>query len=224
MTGQMVTFSSNGGTAEGYLATPKSGSGPGIIVLQEYWGLVPHIKDVADRFAAEGFVALAPDLYQGKTTTHPDEALRLMMAMNIGETEKELRGATALLKTKSSTQKIGSIGFCLGGSLALFAATLNPDFGACIDLYGANPAIKPDFSKLNCPVLGLFGVTDSYIPQTSIDALAANIRAAGRTCEIHVYPGAGHAFFNDARPEAYNAAAAADAWTRTLAFLRANLR
>jgi len=224
MSGQMITFASNGGTAAGYLASPQSGSGPGVIVLQEYWGLVDHIKQVADRFAAEGFVALAPDLFHGQSTTHPDEAARLMMALNISQTEKDLRGAAVLLKTKSSTPKIGSIGFCMGGSLALFAATLNPDFGACIDLYGANPNVKPDFSRLNCPVLGLWGADDPYIPLTSVEALQTNIKAAGKTCEMHVYEGAGHAFFNDSRPEAYNKAAAEDAWKRSLAFFRANLK
>ena len=224
MSGQMVTFASNGGTASGYLATPQSGTGPGVIVLQEWWGLVPHIKDVADRFAAEGFVALAPDLYHGKTTTHPDEAMRLLMAMNIGQTEKDLRGAAALLKTKSATAKIGSVGFCMGGSLAMFAATLNPNFGACVTFYGANTRIKPDFSKLNCPVLGLFGATDDHITPAVVGALAADIKTAGGTWSTHTYQGTGHAFFNDSRPEAYNKPAAEDAWVRTLAFLRANLK
>ena len=224
MTGQMLTFASNGGTASGYLATPKSGTGPGVIVLQEYWGLVPHIKDVADRFAAEGFVALAPDLYHGKSAAHPDEAVRLMMAMNIGQTEKDLRGATAVLKSKASPAKLGAVGFCLGGSLALFASTLNPDFGACVTFYGANQSIKPDFTKLNCPVLGLFGETDGYIDGKVVDTLAADIKAAGGKSAFHTYPGVGHAFFNDSRPEAYDKSAAQDAWTRTLAFLRANLK
>jgi len=224
MSGQMVTFASNGGTADGYLATPKSGTGPGLIVLQEYWGLVPHIKDVADRFAAEGFVALAPDLYHGKSTTHPDEAGRLAMALNIGQTEKDLRGAAALLKAKSSTAKIGAIGYCLGGTLAMLAATLNPEYGACVTYYGANTRIKPDFSKLNCPVLGLFGGMDAHITPAVVSAMENDIRAAGKTAEFHSYPAAGHAFFNDARPEAYNKEAASDAWKRTLAFLRANVR
>ena len=223
MTGQMVKFPSNGSTADGYLATPTSGTGPGLIVLQEYWGLVPHIKDVADRFAAEGFVALAPDLYHGNVATHPDEAARMMMAMNIGQTERDLRGAAALLKSKSSTKKIGAIGYCMGGTLAMLAATLNPEYGACITYYGANSRIKPDFSKLNCPVLGMFGATDAYITSAVTSAMEAEIKAAGKSAEFHTYPGAGHAFFNDSRPEAYNKAAAVDAWTRTLTFLRANL-
>ena len=147
-----------------------------------------------------------------------------MMAMNIAETEKDLRGATALLKTKSATAKIGTIGYCMGGSLSLFAATLNPDFGACVTYYGANQRIKPDFTKLNCPVLGMWGAQDGYITPAVVNQLEADIKAAGKTCEMHSYSGAGHAFFNDARPEAYNKAAATDAWVRTLAFFRANLK
>ena len=113
MAGQMVEFSSNGGTANGYLATPAAGNGPGVIVIQEWWGLVPHIKSVADRFAAEGFVALAPDLYHGKTTTSPDEAGKMMMTMRIDEAEKDLRGAAQFLLDHESTNgdKVGTVGF-----------------------------------------------------------------------------------------------------------------
>jgi len=194
-----------------------------VIVLQEYWGLVPHIKDVADRFAVEGFVALAPDLYHGNAASHPDEAVRLMMAMNIAQTEKDLRGAAVVLRAKSSTAKIGSVGFCMGGSLAMLAATLNPEYGACVTFYGANGRIKPDFSKLNCPVLGLFGATDGHITPEITSKMAAEIKAVGGICDFHTYPAVGHAFFNDSRPEAYNKAAAEDAWKRALGFLRKQL-
>jgi carboxymethylenebutenolidase len=123
----MVEFSSNGGTCQGYLATPESGSGPGVIVLQEWWGLVDHIKDVADRFAAEGFVALAPDLYHGESTTSPDDAGKLMMALKIAETEKDLQGAiTHLLNLDACTSDtVGTVGFCMGGQLSLYAACAN---------------------------------------------------------------------------------------------------
>mgnify|MGYP000944420795 CR=1 FL=1 len=224
MAGQMVTFPLNGKTGEGYLATPSSGTGPGVIVLQEWWGLVDHIKRVTDRFADAGYVALAPDMYHGKKASHPDEAGRHMMQMSIAETEKDLKAAAAFLKTKSATRKIGSVGFCLGGQLALFAATLNPDFGACVDFYGIHPNVKPDFAKLACPVLALFGETDPYVTPESARELAAAIKKAGRTCETHVYPKVGHAFFNDTRPEAYNKDAAEDAWNRTLAFFKQHLK
>src|SRR5919108_1072452 len=132
MAGRMVQFPSNGGTTAGYLATPASGKGPGVIVLQEWWGLVGHIKKVCDRFAAEGFAALAPDLYHGKTANEPDEAGKLFMALNIAQAEKDLKGAIAALAPHSSTPKLGAVGFCMGGQLALFAATLNPSIGATV--------------------------------------------------------------------------------------------
>src|SRR5438067_8062817 len=119
--GELVSFKSNGKEAQGYLAIPSSGRGKGVVVIQEWWGLVPHIKDVADRFAAAGFTALAPDMYHGKTANEPDGAGKLFMALNIAQAEKDLQGATKYLKTHSSTARIGAVGFCMGGQLALFA-------------------------------------------------------------------------------------------------------
>src|SRR5258708_38723823 len=115
MPNSMVKYPSNGGTTDGYLATPASGKGPGVIVIQEWWGLVGHIKNVCDRFAAEGFTALAPDMYHGKTADEPDGAGKLFMALNIGPAGKELRGAATYLLSQSSTQKLGALGFCIGG-------------------------------------------------------------------------------------------------------------
>src|SRR4026208_2372196 len=126
MAGKMVEFPTNGHKTQGYLATPAAGKGPGILVIQEWWGLVPHIKSVCDRFAAEGFSALAPDMYHGKTASEPDEAGKLFMALNIAQAERDLRGAATSLLGQSSTKKLGAVGFCMGGQLALYAATLNP--------------------------------------------------------------------------------------------------
>jgi len=224
MPGKMVDFPSNGGTTQGYLATPASGKGPGVLVIQEWWGLVPHIKRVADRFAAEGFSALAPDMYHGKTADEPDGAGKLFMALNIAQAEKDLRGAAKFLAEHSSTAKIGAVGFCMGGQLALFAATLNPNVGATVDFYGVHPNVKPDYSKLSGPVLGIFAEKDAFVtPQVARD-LEAAIKKAGKQCEIHIYPGVDHGFFNDERPDVYNKAAAEDAWRRTLAFLRQHLQ
>jgi carboxymethylenebutenolidase len=125
MAGKMVEFPSNGTKTTGYLATPAAGKGPGVIVIQEWWGLVGHIKKVCDRFAAEGFTALAPDLYHGKTASEPDEAGKLFMALNIAQAENDLNAAITDLKPHSSTAKLGVVGFCMGGQLALFAATIN---------------------------------------------------------------------------------------------------
>ena len=224
MAGSMIQFPTNGTTTAGYLATPASGKGPGILVIQEWWGLVQHIKNVCDRFAAEGFTALAPDMYHGKTASEPDTAGKLFMALNIAQAEKDLRGAAQHLAGHSSTSKLGVVGFCMGGQLALFAATLNPSIGACVNFYGIHPNVKPDYSKLSGPVLGLFAEKDGFVtPQTAKDVDAA-IRAAGKSSEIHIYPGVDHAFFNDDNTGAYNATAAADAWRRTLDFFRKNLK
>jgi carboxymethylenebutenolidase len=224
MAGKMVEFPANGGKTAGYLATPAAGKGPGVLVIQEWWGLVQHIKNVADRFAAEGFTALAPDLYHGKTASEPDGAGKLFMALNIGQAEKDLRGAITYLLGQSSTQKVGVVGFCMGGQLALFAATLNPAIGACVNFYGVHPNVKPDYTKLSAPVLGLFAEKDQFVtPQVAKDVDAA-IKTAGKPSEIHIYPNVDHAFFNDERPDVYHKASADDAWRRTLALFRQHLK
>jgi len=224
MPGTMVEFSSNGTTTSGYLATPATGPGPGVLVIQEWWGLVRHIKNVCDRFAAEGFTALAPDLYHGKTASEPDEASKLFMALNIAQAEKDLRGAIEYLRARSATPRIGVVGFCMGGQLALFAATLNPAIGACVNFYGVHPNVKPDYTRLNGPVLGLFAEKDQFVTPQVARELDAAIKRAGKPSEIHIYPGVDHAFFNDERPDVYNREAAEDAWRRTLDFLRRHLR
>ena len=224
MAGTMVKFPAKGSTTDGYLATPASGKGPGVLVIQEWWGLVPHIKNVADRFAAEGFSALAPDLYHGKTASEPDGAGKLFMALNIAQAEKDLRGAAKFLAGYSSTPKIGAVGFCMGGQLALFAGTVNPSVGAVVDFYGIHPNVKPDYTKLAGPVLGLFAEKDQFVtPQTAREVDAA-IKKAGKASEIHIYPNVDHAFFNDERADVYNKGAADDAWRRTLAFFRQHLK
>jgi len=209
----------------GYLALPETPNGQGIIVLQEWWGLVPHIKSVADRFAKLGYTALAPDLYHGETTTSPDEAGRLFMALNIEQTAQDLQKAIDyLLGQKSVTHsKLGVIGFCMGGQLALLAATVSPSIAAVVNFYGVHPNVKPDFSKLSAPVLGLFGEEDDFVPPAVVRQLEAEIRQADQAIEAHIYPNAGHAFFNDARPEAYKPAAAEDAWRRSIAFFQQHL-
>lgn len=224
MPGEMIEFAANGGTAAGYLATPPSGRGPGLIVIQEWWGLVDHIKEVTDRFAAEGFVALAPDLYRGDSTTNPDEAGRKLMALDIAQAGKDLRGAADHLLGLDavSPKKVGAVGFCMGGQLALFAATEHDQISACVDFYGIHPNVKPDFSRLRCPVQGHFANNDEFVTPESARTLIDEIRKAGGVIDVHFYE-AGHAFFNDARPEAYAEAPSKQAWGRTLTYLHANL-
>ena len=225
MTSEMVSFKSNGGTTEGYLSVPESGRGPGVVVIQEWWGLVPHIKHVADRFAAEGFVALAPDLYHGRATTSPDEAGKLMMALDIAQTEKDLRGAiNYLLAHRSVTSaRVGTVGFCMGGALSLYAATKNEQVGACVVFYGGHPKVKYDLENLHAPVLGLYAGRDTGVTPTSVRELEARLQELGKSAEMHIYEDADHAFFNDDRPEVYNREAAEDAWQRTVNFFRAHL-
>jgi carboxymethylenebutenolidase len=227
--GENVEFPSNGHTCAGYLAVPESGGGPGLIVIQEYWGLVSHIKEVVDRFAAAGFVALAPDLFHGKTTTEPDEAGKLMMAMNMGEAAKDMSGAVDhLLGLDSvSTATIGVTGFCMGGGLALLLATQRPDaVSACVPYYGLIPwpDAEPDWSKMNAAVLGHFAENDSFFSPEQARHLEDQLRAAGKEVEIIVHPGVEHAFFNDTRPEVHDRELARRTFDQTVAFLRANIR
>jgi carboxymethylenebutenolidase len=225
MAGRMIEFKSNGGTTSGYLSTPESGEGPGVVVIQEWWGLVPHIKDVADRFASEGFVALAPDLYHGDVAKSPDEAGKMMMALNISQTEKDLRGAVQYLLDDEATtgERVGTVGFCMGGALSLYAASKNEQVGACVVFYGIHPKVEPDFDNLRAPVLGIFAEKDGFVTPEVVRALEEKVREHGKSIETHTYPDTDHAFFNDTRPEVYDAAAAADAWRRTIEFLRNHL-
>ncbi len=224
MNGEMIQFSANGSSFDGYLSKPQD-KGPGVIVLQEWWGLVGHIKDVADRFAQEGFIALAPDLYEGKSTTDPDEAGSLMMALNIHETEKQLAGAVERLLSdeKCNSDKVGVVGFCMGGQLALFAAAVNPKIGACVDFYGIHPKVEPSFEKMKCPVLGLFAEHDSYASPEAVELLSKELDRNHIAHEFITYPGAHHAFFNDHRTEVYDANASADAWEKVIQFFKNNL-
>lgn len=224
MAGKMVQFPANGHTTDGYLATPASGKGPGLLVIQEWWGLVPHIKALCDRLAAAGFSALAPDMYHGKTASEPDGAGKLFMALNIEQAEKDLRGAAKYLAGHSSTAKLGAVGFCMGGQLALFAGCTNASIGAVVDFYGIHPNVKPDYTKLTGPVLGLFAEKDEFVNPDVARGVEAAIKKAGKPVEIHIYPGVGHAFFNDERPDAYDKASADDAWRRTVDHFKKHLK
>jgi carboxymethylenebutenolidase len=224
--GEMIAFNGGADDYEGYLAVSKTGSGPGVIVLQEWWGLVPHIKDICNRFAAEGFTALAPDLYKGDSTTDPDDAATLMQALNIAETEQILRKAVTVLLARNevSSEQVGVIGFCMGGQLAMFAAGANPAIGACVNFYGIHPKVQPSYRDLNGPVLGIFAENDGYASPEAVKALDKELTLLGKEHEFHTYPGTDHAFFNDQRPEVYNPDAAKDAWSKAIAFLKKNIR
>ncbi|MFQ3586937.1 MAG: dienelactone hydrolase family protein [Fimbriimonadaceae bacterium] len=225
MNAGMVNFKGNGREYQGYLSPSSSGKGPGIVVIQEWWGLVGHIKAVADRFAQAGFTALAPDFYHGKATTEPDEAGSLMMALNIDDAAKVIHGAVDFLLGHEavSGDKVGVIGFCMGGQLALYAATIDARIGGAVDFYGIHPNVKPDLASLGCPLLGIFAENDAYASPEAVRELSESLTRAGKAHEFHTYPGTQHAFFNDERPEVFDESAANDAWLRVLSFFEKNV-
>lgn len=224
-TGREIHFPSNGDQVRGYLAIPAAGRGPGVIVIQEWWGLVDHIRDVCDRFARAGFVALAPDLYRGEATSDPDEAGRLMMGLEIPRAARDLDAAAQALLAQDAVDgaRVGAIGFCMGGQLALYAATRNPRVGAVADFYGIHPQVTLDLSGLQAPVLGVFAEKDEFVSPEAARKLESDLRQAGKRASFRVFEGVGHAFFNDTRADVYDAEAAARAWADTLAFFRAEL-
>ena len=226
--GEMVEFPSNGGTGTGYLAAPEVGAGLGLIVIQEWWGLVPHIKAVCDRFAAEGFTALAPDLYHGAHTTEPDEAGKLLMTLNLPQAAKDMSGAVDFLLQSDRVrgEGVGVTGFCMGGGLTLMLAVQRPDaVAAAVPFYGFIPweSAQPDWSTLAAPVLGHYGQLDEFFSPEKAQELEATLKGLGKEADFHIYEGAHHAFFNDTRPEVYDEHAASTAWIRTLEFLRSKL-
>ena len=228
--GELVEFPSNGHTAGGYLAVSNEGSGPGVVVIQEWWGLVDHIKDLCDRFASVGFTALAPDLYHGVAVSNsePDEAGKLLMTLNLDQAAKDMSGAVDFLRQQPSvkSQRAGVVGFCMGGGLALMLATQRPDgIGACVAYYGVIPweHANPDWSQLDAPVLGHFAENDGMFTPEKARELEGTLKALGKDAEFIVHPGVDHAFFNDTRPEVYDAETSERTWTQTLSFLRGAL-
>lgn len=221
-----VDFKTNGEAAQGYLARPDgNGPFPGVVVVQEWWGLDDHIKDVARRFAAEGFAAFAPDLYHGKITKEPDEAGKLMMALDMPKASKELAAAAEHLADQPFVdgRGIGATGFCMGGGLALTLACDSPHIKAAAPFYGMNPDPTDKVANLRGPVRVSYAEHDDWVGPPVREALEAALKKHGKDYEIHVYPGTSHAFFNDTRPDAYNEEAASDAWNKMLALFRANL-
>jgi carboxymethylenebutenolidase len=223
--GREIEFASDGERARGYLALPPRGSGPGVLVLQEWWGLVDHIRDVCDRLARAGFVALAPDLYRGETASDPDAAGRLMMDLALPRAARDLDGAVTALLGENATAggRVGALGFCMGGQLALLAGTRNRRIGAVVDCYGIHPNVTLELAGLEAPVLGIFAENDTSVPPAAVRKLEAELAAAGKRRDFTLFPGVGHAFLNDTRPDAYDAPAAERAWGMILSFLRAEL-
>ncbi|MFJ8822683.1 dienelactone hydrolase family protein [Streptomyces sp. NPDC102467] len=222
---QNVTFDSNGTPAHGYLALPPAGSGPGVIVIQEWWGLTDHIADVTDRLAAEGFVALAPDLYGGNVAHDSGEAFRMMQDLPVERGVELLSGAVGhlLALPEVTSETVGAVGFCMGGGFVLYLAAQDPRVGAAVPFYGVIQGELPDFSHLKAEILGHYGERDEAIPVATLDGLRKAIKdQSGIDADFRVYP-ADHAFFNDGRPEVYDKDSSEKAWTATLNFLKSNL-
>jgi len=224
--GAMIEFAANGWTARGYLATPASGSGPGVVVLQEWWGLAPQLMRVADRLAAEGYCALAPDLYHGELAQHDemDKAAHLMTTLDQQRAATDMLGAidALLAHDACSGDRVGVIGFCMGGMLTLRLSALAGDKVAVAAPYYGAPLGDDsiDWSKLTAKVRGHFASDDGFFPPDACLALAEHLRSLGKDVEFTVYPGTGHPFANEDDPfGTYNAEAATTAWTRTLELL-----
>jgi carboxymethylenebutenolidase len=220
--GGMVSFSANGASADGYLAEPAEKTNRGVVVIQEWWGLDAHVKDVTDRFAARGFLALAPDLYHGTVTRSPDEAGKLLMALDIARAEKDLRGAVGHLR-EATGRPVGTVGFCMGGALSLFAACTNPEgVGACVVYYGGHPKVSFDFDRLKAPVLGHWAEDDAFANAVQ-ERVGEELTRRGKPFTFHTYPGTKHAFFNDTRPEVFAREAAELSLARTVEFFQKHL-
>ncbi len=198
--GQMVEFASNGNTARGYLATPERGSGPGVIVVQEWWGLDSGIKEMADRLAAAGFVALAPDLYHGELAGHTemDKAGELMQSLPPDRAGRDMSGAVDYLVASDATtgDGIGVMGFCMGGLLTFVLAALRPDaVKAAVPFYGfPQGEDQPDYSAITAVIRGHMAEQDDFFPPAAAKELEARLQSMGVDCELTVYEGSGHAF------------------------------
>ena len=226
--GEMVSFASNGGGCEGYLATPASGNGPGVVVIQEWWGLVDHIRDVTDRLAAEGFVALAPDLFHGAKTDEPDEAVRLLMGLAMDQAAKDIQGSALYLDSRDdvTSNGVGVVGFCMGGSLALWTGALSDEVKVAVAFYPAIPweRMSPTWGNYtNKSAMIHASEEDGTSKADGIQAAVKGIQEAGGDVEVYDYPGSSHAFFNDQRPEVHSKEHSEQAWRRTLDLLKSRL-
>lgn len=223
VTTRMVEFAANRGTAPGYLAHPTGdGPFPGVVVIQEWWGLKDHIKGVADRLAGKGYCAIAPDLYHGAVATEPDEARKLAMMLDREQAILDIQGAVDYLLAQPFVmpKRTGVIGFCMGGGLAAMMALKGTNIGAVVVFYGGRGILDEEsIEAISVPFLGLYGGKDTGMPPDMVMGWDDLMTAHNKPHDIIIYPDAGHAFFNEGRPEAYNKAASDDAWKRTLEWL-----
>ena len=225
----MVQYPGEGGTIRAFLVSKGvKETSPAIIVVQEWWGLNDHVKDIARRIAQEGYVAIAPDLYSRLghvVTTNANEAGQLMNRLKQEDGLKDLTATVTYLKSEPGVDagRIGVIGFCMGGSYTLMLPCVNADIKASVPFYGQVPNPDSPIQNLVCPILYIYGEDDGWITRADVQRLAGALKKYGKVGEIKTYPGAPHAFFNDTRKEVYRPAEAADAWGRALAFFRQHL-
>lgn len=225
-TGAPVSYKSGDDTVQGVLYTPAGkGPFPAIVVIHEWWGLNDWVKEQASKLADQGYVALAVDLYRGKVADTPDMAHELMRGLAEDRAGRDLRAAVAFLGAQSNVKKdrIGSIGWCMGGGYSLQTALLEPGLAATVINYGRLATEPENLKKLNAPILGIFGGQDRGISVDDVKKFEAALKQLGKKVEIVVYPDAGHAFENPNNKTGYRADDAADAWQRTVNFLAANL-
>ncbi len=212
-----TTVDHNGMKVMGYLAEPAGTPKGGLIVIQEWWGLTDDIKSIADRYAAEGYLAFSPDLYHGQVATEPDEARKFAMGLERDLAAREIDAAIAWLKDVRGVGKVGCVGYCMGGGLTL-ATAMRPTskVDAAHVYYGGGMPSDDQLATIKVPVLGSYGATDAGIPKEQVDRLRAALTKAGVPNDITLYEGAGHSFFNKPGAPSHNAAAAADSWAKSL--------
>ena len=226
-TAKDVSYKSGEDTVQAVLYIPQGkGPFPALVVIHEWWGLNDWVKEQASKLADEGYVTLAVDLYRGKIATTPDTAQQLMRDVSDERADQDLHMAVAFLKSQSEVKKdrIGAIGWCMGGGYALDVALQEPSLAADVINYGELLADPADLKKIKAPILGIFGGVDRSIPQSDVNKFAQQLKSFGKSVDVHIYPDAGHAFENPNNTSGYRKDDAADAWKRTVEFLAANLK
>jgi carboxymethylenebutenolidase len=224
---ETATFKSGDEAISGFLALPDSpGRHPGIVVIHEWWGLNDWVQEQAEKFAALGYVALAVDLYRGKVASDPETAHELMRGMPQDRAARDLKAAYDYLASRRDVKpdKIGSVGWCMGGGLSLLLAENEPRLAACAVNYGAMPTDRTIIEKIHAPVLGNFGGMDKGIPPDAVHAFEAAMKSAGKSVDAKIYTDAGHAFENPNNKAGYRSDDATDAWARMVAFFGKTLK
>jgi len=225
--GKAASYKSGDETVSGMIYAPAGkGPFPALIVIHEYWGLNDWVKGQASKFADEGYVALAVDLYRGKVADNPDFAHELMRGLPEDRAKRDLKAAYAYLAAQANVKKdrIGAIGWCMGGGYSLDVALIEPDLAADVINYGHLVTDPDEFKKIQAPILGLFGGQDRGITPDDVKKFQAGMDKLGKKIEVKIYPDAGHAFENPNNKTGYRADDAADAWQRTVAFLAGTLK